>query len=280
MTTAATRLVVLLGHPVDHSASPALHSAAFAAAGIDAAYLACDVAPERLTDALTGLAVLGALGANVTVPHKAAALALADTASAEADAVGAANTLVRRGTAWHADNTDAEGLGDVLDRDVRIAPGDAVRLIGAGGAARAAAVALGRRGAHVEVVARRRDAAAAVAALAAAHGAASASGSDTAGASAPRLVVNATPLGLGGESLPDGLGHVGPGQVALDLVYGAQATPFVAGARAAGAEAWDGRGMLLAQAARAFTLWTGAPAPIAAMAAALTQALDAAPRAD
>ncbi len=269
--SAATRLACLLGHPVAHSVSPQLHNAAFAAAGIDAVYVACDVGPERVTDAVAGLRALRVLGANVTVPHKQTVLPLADDATAEARLVGAANTLYWDGDRLLADNTDAAGLGDVLEREVGLAAGEPVVLFGAGGAARAAAVALGRFGARVEVVARRPEAAAAVAALAAAAGADADAGDLD--AVEPRLVINATPLGLQGESVPDRFLHLRPGQVALDLVYAPDDTPFLAAARARGATALDGRGMLVAQAGRAFRRWTGIAPPLRAMAAAADAAL-------
>ncbi|MDQ3537644.1 MAG: shikimate dehydrogenase, partial [Actinomycetota bacterium] len=246
--TAATRLVCLLGHPVGHSVSPQIHAAAFADAGIDAVYLACDVAEDRLATAVTGLRALGALGANVTVPHKRTVVDLVDELTPEAQAVGAVNTLWFRDGRLMGDNTDTSGLGDVLDT-IGLRSGDPVLLFGAGGAARAAAVAFGRRRANVEVVARRREAAAEVAALATVAGA-TLIGPDAAGR--PRFVVNATPLGLGGEPLPRRFMDLAADQVALDLVYAATATPFVAAARAAGARALDGRGMLVAQAARSF----------------------------
>ncbi len=139
-------------------------------------------------------------------------------------------------------------------------------LFGAGGAALAAAVALGRAGARVEVVARRAEAAAAVGV-----GVAGAGG-ELGPAPDPRLVVNATPLGLHGAQVPDRFLHLGPGQVALDLVYGPEPTPFLRAAAAAGARAVDGRALLLAQAALSFERWTGVRAPLLAM----SQAADAA----
>ncbi|MDP8971399.1 MAG: shikimate dehydrogenase, partial [Actinomycetota bacterium] len=115
MVSASTRLVCLLGHPVAHSVSPQIHNAAFAAAGVDAVYLGFDVEPEGLADAMTGLRSVGFRGANVTVPHKPAALALADAATTEAQAVGAVNTLFWDGDRLVADNTDAAGLRTVLE---------------------------------------------------------------------------------------------------------------------------------------------------------------------
>lgn len=266
VTSAQTRLVCLLGHPVGHSVSPQIHQAAFDATRVDAVYVACDVEPDDLATAMAGLRVVGLLGANVTVPHKQSVGDLVDRRTREAEAVGAANTLY-----WHddklvADNTDAAGLQAVLE-DLALQPGTAAVVFGAGGAARAAAVALGRLGARVEVVARRADAGLEVASLARRMGA------DVGAVEQPHLVVNATPLGLHGEALPERFMRLGPGQTALDLVYGPADTPFLATARAAGADAHDGLGMLVAQAARSFERWTGLPAPWEVMRAAARTAL-------
>lgn len=269
MTSAATRLVVLLGHPVAHSRSPRIHAAAFRAAGVDAVYVACDVLPGRVADAVRGLSALGALGANVTVPHKHDALTAADIATPEARLVGAANTLWLEGARRvHADNTDAPALQAVLRDEAAVTAEDHVVLVGAGGAARAAAVALGRLGAAVSVHARRPAAASDVALLAQRAGAPRATVfRGLIAGDAPRVVVNATPLGWHGEALPGPWMHLAPGQVALDLVYG-QDTPFLTAARTSGATAIDGLSMLVGQAALAFTRWTGLPAPLAAMRAA------------
>lgn len=265
--TAATRLVALLGHPVAHSISPQIHNAAFAAAGVDAVYVALDVAPNGIAHAVAGIQALGLLGANVTVPHKQAVFAAVEHRAAAAQASGAANTLFWDQGRLCADNTDVAGLAAVLTRDVDLRPDDGVVLFGAGGAARAAALALGGAGATVEVVGRRPEAVRDIEMLLAG------AGGRAAAAPKPRLVVNATPLGLHGEALPERLMSLGGGQIALDLVYGPADTPFLAAARAAGAVALDGRGMLVEQAAAAFERWTGRPAPREVMAAAAEQAL-------
>jgi shikimate dehydrogenase len=266
-TTAKTRLVCLLGHPIAHSVSPQIHSAAFGATGVDGTYVAFDVPGEELAVALAGLRALGILGANVTVPHKRAVWDLVEERTREAEHVGAINTLFWDGHRLAGDNTDALGLGDVLTDDLNLQPGDDVVLVGAGGAARAAAVALGRVGARVEVVARREEAAVDVAALARRFGA------EVGPAANPRLVVNATPLGLHGEALPERFMTLRRGQIALDLVYGREPTPFQRAALAAGATAVDGTGMLVAQAARSFERWTGVAAPRLEMARAARAAL-------
>ncbi len=261
VTSAATRLVILLGHPVTHSLSPKIHNAAFAAAGVDAVYVACDVPPGRVADAVRGLAALGALGANVTVPHKRDALSAADVATPEARLVGAANTLwLEGGRRVHADNTDAVALRAVLREDAGVRAGDRAVIVGAGGAARAAAVALGRLGAAVSVHARRPGASADVVELALRAGAPQAAAYGGGAAAPPKIVINATPLGWRGEALPDPWLHLGEGQVALDLTYGRD-TPFLEAARRRGAGAIDGLAMLVGQAALAFERWTGVKAP-------------------
>lgn len=267
MTTAATRLLALLGHPVGHSASPQIHTAAIRALGLDAAYLAFDVVPDGLADAVRGLGALGALGANVTVPHKRAVLDLVDEASPEARAVGAVNTLVYSDGGVVGDNTDARGLEQVFARDAGLRPGDGVVLLGAGGAAMAAAVALGRAGARVEVVTRRAEAAHEV------ERRLVACGGEVGGVAEPRLVLNATPVGMHGEALPKRFLTLGPGQVALDLVYGPEPTPFLRAAAGRGALALDGLGLLVAQAALSFTCWTGCDAPLEAMRVAAVAAM-------
>lgn len=262
VTTAGTALVCLLGDPVAHSLSPQLHTAAFASCGIDAVYVACAV--REPAAAVDGLDALGALGANVTLPHKRAVWEHVARRTPEAELIGAANTLFRQDGRWVADNTDAAGVHRVLAHDIGLASGDGVVLFGAGGAARAVAVALGRLGARVRVEARRPAPAAAVQRLVGDAG-----GAALRADAVPRLVINATPLGLHGERLPARFHELADGQAALDLVYGGSATPFVADARARGLQAWDGLGMLIAQAGAAFERWTGQPAPLDAMAAAV-----------
>jgi shikimate dehydrogenase len=226
---------------------------------VDAVYVALDVEPARVTAGIEGVRALGFLGANVTVPHKRAAWQAADARTAEAELVGAANTLYWEGARLVADNTDADGLRQVLTGEARLRAGDEVVLFGAGGAARAAAVALGRCGATVEVVARRaapREEVARIVARA---------GGEARSVERPRLVVNATPLGLAKEPLPERFMALDDDQVALDLVYGPEPTPFLAAARARGAGAIDGIGMLVGQAALSFSRWTNLDPPFDVM---------------
>ena len=268
---ASTRLVALLGWPTDHSLSPAMHNAAFAHDGLDLVYVAMPTPPEALRTVVAGLTAIGAMGANVTVPHKRAVIDLCDEVTAEAQLVGAVNTLVWDDRRLMGDNTDAVGLQHDLEDAMGERPAGRAVVLGTGGAARAVAVAVARLGCSLVVVGRRSAAATDVAAVAAGLGvhAETVALVDGDGVSravaAADLVVNATPLGLRGESLPAPFMAATAGQVAYDLVYNPATTPFLAAARARGAGAHNGLGMLVWQAAAAYERWTGRPAPVEVM---------------
>lgn len=276
--TAHTRLVALLGDPVAHSRSPALHNAAFRSIGLDAVYLACRVPAAELPAALDGLGALGALGANVTIPHKEAAarhLARTGLLSPTARAIGAVNTVVRLPDGGlEGDNTDAAGFLDGLGIHAASLEGAEVVVFGAGGAARAVAVALLTRLAPTRLTLVARDAvradafARSLAALDPSGTVVAASSADGPGIGASvrsaRLVVNATPLGMAPTV------HLTPHpdaddfhaeQVVYDLVYAPRETRLLREAAARGATALGGLPMLAAQADRAFQRWTGRPIP-------------------
>ena len=277
---AGTRLVALLGDPVEHSVSPVIHMAGFTAHGLDLAYLAFRVAPADLADAVKGLWALGAVGANVTVPHKEVVVALCASASDAVRATGSANTLVRGAGGWHAETTDGAGFLAPLDRDAFA--GTEVVVLGAGGAARAVAhaalTALAPR--VVTVVARRAtQAEAVVEALAPWAGDAALQAIAWPDASpavrAATLIVNTTPVGTGDASAtpwPD-TGDFHAGQTVYDLVYRPAETRLMELARRAGAAVVGGLPMLVAQAAASFRLWTGRDLPLAAARAAALRAL-------
>ncbi len=277
---ATTRLVVLLGWPARYSLSPAIHNAAFAEQGLDLAYLVAPTREGDLEAAVTGLGAIGAAGANVTVPHKQAALPLCDHLTEEARLVGAVNTLVWTTDGLLGDNTDAVGLQEALTDDVSVPRGDRMVVLGTGGAARAVAVAAGRLQVELTVVGRRADAALDVAELARRAGAPSAMAVDlaeqdavAAAVAAAHLVLNATPLGMQGERLPDPFHDLRAGQVAYDLIYDPPQTPFLRSAADAGADAHHGIGMLVGQAAASYRRWTGRSAPLGAMSAAAVAAV-------
>jgi shikimate dehydrogenase len=269
----STALYGLLGHPVGHSLSPALHNAAFEALGLDAAYVAMDVPPERLAEAMRGAHALGFRGLNVTVPHKRDAALLCRTLDPLARLLGAVNTLRADGDGFAGSNTDAPAAFELLQA-AGLRPG-ASALLGAGGAARAAGWALLRGGAGLRLAARRPEAAAELcAALATAFPGARigpAAWEEIAPlAESSDVVVNATSIGLSGSadrSLPVALRR---GQLALDFVYGE--TAFAREAVRAGARLVSGEQLLVRQGALAFTQWTGRPAPEPVMAAALSRA--------
>jgi shikimate dehydrogenase len=232
----ATKRLAALGHPIAHSRSPAMHNAALRELGLvpEWGYEAIDVEPERFEARVRAMAGEGFAGANVTVPHKLAALAVADQASPAAREIGAANTLTFRDAAIVADNTDAEGLLAALGDPPQ---GKRALVLGAGGAARAAAWGLLRAGADVSVWNRT---AAKAAELAHGLGVAAPDAVDT---GSFELIVNATTVGLDPDASlgslplePDGFHE---GQTVVDLVYGERETELVLLARKEGASVVD-----------------------------------------
>lgn len=261
-----TRLAAVLGWPIGHSRSPQIMNAAFSALGIDAVLVAIGVPPEGLAAVVAGLRAQHALGASVTIPHKLAVVGMCDEVSEAARTIGAVNCLHIDGDRLIGHNTDEGGFIDGL-----YAAGFAPRqpravLLGSGGAARAVAYAL--RAGSVEVIARRPEDVTWTTALPWTDDQlrASFAGAD--------LVVDCTSLGLGHhdeipvtDALP--LDVLPPAAWVATLVY--HRTPrLLERARELGYPTIDGRAMLVHQAARAFTIWTGQAAPIAVM----TRALD------
>jgi shikimate dehydrogenase len=245
--------LAVLGYPVGHSRSPAMHSAALAELGLGEgwSYEAIEVAPDAFEMRVRAMPGEGFAGANVTVPHKGAALSLADELSETAREIGAANTLVFVSDEVRAENTDAKGF-------LRSLPGspDGKRalVLGAGGAARAIVWALLREGAEVEVWNRTE--------LRSQHLC----------EGAYELIVNTTAVGLGGEDpfaeLPLAEGAFAPSQTVVDMVYGGEPTALLRAAAVAGATTVDGIEILVQQGALSLEIWTGRPAPLDTMRAA------------
>jgi shikimate dehydrogenase len=282
-TTAAAgaRVVraVLLAHPAGHSLSPVMHDAAFAASGILGRYQAWDVPPAALAGAVARLRDDERLwGANVTVPHKEAVAALVDECTPLALRLGAVNTLLKRGGRLVGDNTDVEGFARAmaeLELDLRAAR---AVVLGAGGAARAVVAALQDAGAHVAVANRTRERAVRLAAALASGGRVEVlhAGAVAEAVRGAALLVNTTSVGMQGgptgSPLPEG---VLPREGAVvDLVYRPRRTPLVERAAAAGLIVQDGIAMLVHQGARAFERWTGHPAPVTVMRAAVERELE------
>ena len=259
----------VLGWPVAHSLSPRIQNAALHAAGLrDWHYQLLPVPPELLTDTVAGLPEAGFRGANVTIPHKQAALALATRPSARAAAIGAANTLIFTSAGEVlADNTDAPALIAALPQP---AAGRSALVLGAGGSARAAVWALRDAGA-APVRIWNRTAERAVA-LADELGATAVSTAQVRADPNTDLLVNCTAVGLRGaasmEGLPVGERELDAVGCVVDLVYRPEPTALVTAARARGVAVVDGLQILIGQGALSFELFTGVLASVAAMRAA------------
>ncbi|MFO1538192.1 MAG: shikimate dehydrogenase [Actinomycetota bacterium] len=263
----------VIGDPVRHSRSPAIHNAAFTELGLDFVYVAFPVAAGRAAAALDAVRTLGLAGLNVTMPHKEGAAAACDELTPGAAVLRSVNTVVHRDGRLLGDSTDGPGLVAAL-REHGVEPtGRRALVLGAGGAARAIVDALGRSGAVVTVAARRPEAGAAAAALAPDARAVAFADLD---AVVPTVdvVVNATPIGMQGEPPPFDPAVLTATQFVYDTVYHPVRTPLLAAAEARGIPHAGGLSMLVHQAALAFTHWTGRDAPLAVMAAAARTGLD------
>jgi shikimate dehydrogenase len=272
-----THVVGIIGWPVSHSLSPAIHNAGFAAAGLDWVYLPLPVRPEWLQPALIGLVPLGFAGANVTMPHKTEAAELIQHRSDDATLLEAVNTIAVRGGELQGHNTDVAGFDRFLRRDAGFDPaGRSALVYGAGGAARACALALARAELAGLTVAARDEARAAplVKMVEALEVPVTLIRPGDAGELTPDLVVNATPVGgRDAEQVLPSLPHLGSGVLVIDLLYDPPSTDLQRRAREAGATAFGGLGHLLEQAALSFELWTGQPAPLEVMSAAALASL-------
>ena len=286
-----TQTIALLGHPVSHSISPAFQQAALDALGIDARYEAWDTPADDLQPAIERLRARSMLGANVTVPHKVAALRLIDRPDSAVELVGALNTIVNRDGRLHATNTDVAGILNALAEVDADLAGANVVILGAGGAARAAVVAMRRAGAARVTIANRTEARA--------EGLVELGGTELEVRTCPldseserlrvaltasRLIIQSTSLGMrhgpdeGATPIPARLMRAG--QLAFDLVYTPERTPFLEAAEQAGAQPVGGLAMLVHQGAAAFRLFSGQEPPLPVMFEAARAALTASAASD
>ena len=280
--------LAVLGHPIRHSISPAMHNAALAVmAGEDAVYsdwryFRFDVPPEDLPRALARLHETGFRGVNLTVPHKVLAVAEVAAIDPAARPVGAVNTLRRHADGWHGFNTDGHGLESGLGEDLRATlSGAHVVLLGAGGAARGAAVeCLRRRCASLSIANRTRENLdALLTRLAPLAPDIPVRGFDparaaTAGLPASAVVINATSAGLKpSDPPPIDLAALPTPRAVYDMIYNPAETPLLAAARARGLPAANGLSMLVHQGARALEIWSGRAVPVDAMRAAAHAAM-------
>ena len=276
------RVAAVIGDPARHSRSPAIHNAAFAAAGIDWVFTAFEVPAGGGAAALEAMRVLQLAGLSVTMPLKAEVAEAADLRDDEVEVLGAANCIVPLDDGrLRAANTDAAGFIAGLNADAGLEPeGLRVVLLGAGGAARAVAWGLAAAGAaEVAVINRTPSKARAAADIANATGEAGQPGrvGSLDGIAAADMVVNATSVGMGADAAHPGRSAMPcdptllrPGQVAVDLVYEPLETAWLAALRRQGVEAHNGLSMLAYQAAAAFEMWTGVEAPVEVMRRAAT----------
>lgn len=267
-----TRKLGIIGHPVAHSLSPVFQSAALRQCGFDATYDYWDTPPAELPARIASLRDDGVLGANITIPHKQAALPLLDEVGGLSAAIGAVNTVVNRDGRLYGFNTDGPGFVRSLRSEIAFDPaGKSVLLLGAGGAARGIAFALLEAGvARLAIANRSANRAAALVTDLVANGGSRVSVADyPASVSGYDCIVNTTSVGMHGTGTesesPCSFAGASVGAVAVDIVYAPAETTFLREAAAAGLRVLGGLPMLIYQGALSFELWTGVAAPVDAM---------------
>lgn len=278
-----TGLLGIVGWPVEHSLSPVMQNAVLQALGLDFVYVPFPVHPQALPDAIRGLRAIGITGFNVTIPHKSSIINLLDDLSPDAHSIGAVNTVKREGERLVGYNTDGVGLISSLREDLGFLPsGKSVLVLGAGGAARAAVVALLREAAGRIVIANRHPERGEEL-LRQVRGISSGADlahspldilADSSSMSGFDLVLNTTSVGMGGTVFPDfEAARLGVDACVYDMVYAPIETPLLSAARARELRCANGLGMLAAQGEAAFAIWTGVKPPNGMMKACLLTAL-------
>ncbi len=261
----STKLAGVMGYPVRHSRSPAMHNAAYRALGIDAVYVAMPVLTENVEVAVRSISALDMLGVSVTTPLKSAVISFLDELTFGASRLGAVNCIANSDGRLIGHNTDGAGFVASLI-DSGFDPADKrVVLFGAGGSARAVAAALADAGVSDLAIVNRTQTSANEAAALAGDAVRVGDRSDVRKAD---IVVNATPMGMEGsfdDLLPLEPELLRPDHVVADLVYHPVDTPLLVAARKAGAKTVDGTGMLLHQAAEQIRLWTRKEPPLDVM---------------
>jgi len=282
MPTGSTQLAAVIGSPVRHSLSPLLHNTAFEHRGLDWVYLAFEVAEGSAAGALVAMRELGISGMSVTMPHKEAVADQCDELSPDAAALRAVNCVVNEGGRLIGHNTDGDGFINALAAELSLNPaGLRCTVLGAGGAARSIGLALARSGASQVAIINRTEARARDAAALFPDVAVVVAPDDVAAAIVDTdLIINATSVGMGAQpgdavsaEFPFDPELIGPQHTVVDIVYRPLLTPLLAHAQSRGARTANGVAMLTHQAAIAFTLWTGQPAPVEAMSTAVAALL-------
>jgi shikimate dehydrogenase len=270
--TGKTKIIGIIGLPIEHTLSPAMHNAAFAALSLDYCYVPFLVNPDALEDAIKAVRALNIQGINVTVPHKENVIAYLDDIDPEASFIGAVNTIVNAEGRLAGYNTDGRGFMQSLDEN-KIEPGGKdILILGAGGAARSLGYYLvqkarsltlhGRTKSRVENLSSDLNKIANNVSIC--H--------DLSEAGRYHMIINTTPLGLKAEDpLPLDTSYLKPGQIVYDLIY--KSTKLLEQASKKGCTSMNGLGMLLWQGALAFELWTGKRPDVSVMRSALQRAL-------
>jgi len=265
-----TKILAIIGHPVEHSRSPAMQNAALAACGMEYVYVPFGVPPERLAEAVAGLRALGVAGFNVTIPHKVSVMAYLDRLDESAEAAGAVNTVLNDRGTLIGYNTDGDGLVQSLGEELGFRPGSGTIVIaGAGGAARGAVAALCRAGAGRIVIVNRTIERARELARTLGERYNGTEIIPVGGGAEVRpylgetaLFVNTTSLGMDHETIPFlSVADLPPTAAVYDMVYAPLVTPLLREAAARGLQHANGLGMLAAQGELAFRIWTGRTAP-------------------
>ncbi len=265
-----TALCAIVLHPAGHTRSPAMHNAAFRAAKVDAVYVACDVEPARLADAISGARALGLRQLAVSLPHKVEVMSLVDEVSPVARAIGAANTVTRVEQRLVADNTDWIGAVRAIEvQGGQPLEGTRSVVLGAGGAARAVVYGLRERGSVVTILNRTEATARTLASELGGEGAGPLS---DLGDLEYDVLVNTTSVGLRSDESPVDAATLRPETLVMDAVYDPERTRLLRDAADRGARTLGGKWMLVHQAAEQFRIWTGQDPPVDAMSKAFDRA--------
>lgn len=256
---ATTKVVALLGYPVKHSFSPTMHNAAFEKLGLNYRYVAFEVKPELLKEAVDGVRALGLAGVNVTVPHKENVVKHLDEIDPEASFIGAVNTIVNNEGRLKGYNTDGRGFMRSLEEKNIDVEGKKILIVGSGGAARAIGYYLSEKASELYVFDVIKDKAMALTEDLKKRGNVTHLNSLESLASMD-IIINATPLGLKEEDpLPFDLSTITPKHIVGDLIY--KETRLLREAASLGCGTFNGLGMLIWQGALAFEIWTGKTSP-------------------
>ncbi len=271
---AETKVVALIGKPVGHSLSPAMHNAAFQQAKLNFVYVAFEVSEQQLGEAIAGTRALGFAGLNVTIPHKIAVLQYLDEVDELARKIGAVNTIVNRKGVLKGYNTDASGAVEALEKRTKLA-GKNVLLLGAGGAARAISFALVERGACISVTDIMFEKAKELATALGGCAEAVQHNELAQVAKSANILINASPIGMHPNinAMPIAKSLLNKNMLVFDIVYNPAKTLLLKKAEALGCRTIPGFEMLLNQGAIAFELWTGKRAQLTVMEKALKAGL-------